>query len=179
MQRFLMPAAVLTLALATSLGGAFPPAGGTKIHKGHDLISPARMQQLKHGTHHVKTLKSGHKVHATLKGGKVANMHAVDRKGKHVAMTKRVVRRPAGGKTALNQGGGDAIALALKGTDLEGAELSPVSVQVQVIVLFVFRDPLSGQLIAFAFPAQSVVGGGGLGGNDDGGDLDGLGGLEL
>jgi hypothetical protein len=122
---------------------------------GHSFLHPKRMRSLRSGTHHVHN-HNGHRIHANLRNGKVHGLHVTDKRGRKVAMHRKLVRGRATQRTALDN---DPVTLALAGTDLEGQELMDVSqVSLQVFVVFSFQDPTTGQTILIFFPLSSVGG---------------------
>jgi hypothetical protein len=172
MKRITVVATVLTLTALTGLAAAFPPPrqpqrpGAHKRVHGHSFLHPKRMKQLDAGKHHVHTTGSKHKIHASLRGGKVSGLHVTDNRGRNVKVHKKLVRGRTRARAALET---DPVALALAGTDLEGEELTPVSqLGLQVFVVFSFTDPATGQTILIFFPASSIFGGNQLG---NGGNL--------
>ncbi len=131
------------------------PARKAQRMHGHSFLHPKKMRSLGSGKHHVHT-HNGHRLHASLKNGKVHHMHVTDRRGRQVAMHKKLVRGRATHRASLDT---DPVALALAGTDLEGEELMDVSqVGLQIFVVFTFQDPTTGQTILIFFPLSSVGG---------------------
>jgi hypothetical protein len=156
-----LTALVATDSASSQSGGrGLPPSGSGKSKKahrihGHSFLNPQRMRSLNTGRHHVHS-HNGHRIHASLRGGRLHALHVTDKRGRNVAVSKRLVRGRATQRTALDT---DPVTLALAGTDLEGQELMDVSqVGLQIFVVFSFRDPFTGQRILMFFPLSSVGG---------------------
>jgi hypothetical protein len=158
------------LALAISLMGTGeavqPNKGGRKVIRGHNLVSRDRMGRLRDGKHHVHNLQGRHKVHVHTRGGKLSGMHVTDHRGRNHTLRPKVVRSSGKkGRPVSLQGGNltptelaalrDAGYFTQDGAD--GSEWIPVSTAggVQILVVFVFQDPFTGQTILFVWPVQS------------------------
>jgi hypothetical protein len=147
-------------AAAAQAGRKLPQPIRSKVQRvhGHRVMHPKKMASLKNGKHHVHTGRAGHRVHTSLKNGKLQNLHVTDKKGRSVAVHKKFVRKGRR-KASLSPLDNDLIAQELARGDLAGEEFSAAQVGVSVQVFVVFSFQVNGQMVLIYFPSSSVVGG--------------------
>ncbi len=145
------------------------PPQKKQVH-GHSLLSRDRMKSLRNGTHHLRTGRSGHRAHVTLRNGKVAGMKVADRNGRNV-LVRRYKQSGADLRRHASQPGGEDVRLVSLAKDVD---VVPVSLTVYVV--FVYYNPVLHSYTYFFWPVRSCspsIGGSGGGGGDDGGGDDG------